>query len=108
MLLSRSLAVVLSASLQLAQAVNIYLSPSPSFLRSTLSLEEASAALSRHLGLEALEPLWGASDLTHSEEVFVGQGFKNSLVVTVDEEDVSGTIFTTHASLCSTINLTSR
>lgn len=105
MLLSRSLAVVLSASLQLARAVNIYLSPSPSSLRSTLSPEEASAALSRHLGLDAFEPLWGASDLTHSEEAFVGQGFKNALVVTVEEKDLPGTIITTHR-LCSKIDLT--
>ncbi|PPQ87474.1 hypothetical protein CVT25_008210 [Psilocybe cyanescens] len=96
MLASCSLAVVLTACLKLTQAVDVYLSPSPSFLHPTLSPEDASAALSRHLGLEAFEPLWDNSELSYSEEFFVGQGSKNALVVTVEENDASGKAFTNH------------
>ncbi|KDR75115.1 hypothetical protein GALMADRAFT_249028 [Galerina marginata CBS 339.88] len=92
MLVPCSLALLFSASFQLTQAVHVYLSPSPSLLRSTLSPEDASATLSRHLGLEAFEPFWDASDLTHIEENFVGQGPKNVLVVTVEESDASAVI----------------
>lgn len=85
-----ALAILLSASLHLAHAVHVYLSPAPYFHRSTLSPEEATTALSRHLGLEAFEPLWDASDLTHTEENFVGQGAKNMLLITMEENDVKG------------------
>jgi len=90
MLAPCSLALLLSAGLQLTHAVHVYLSPAPSLYRSTLSPEEATTALSRHLGLEASEPLWDVSDLTHTQENFVGQGAKNALLVTMEESDVNG------------------
>lgn len=55
-----------------------------------MSPEDASAALSRHLGVEVFEPLRDASDLAHSDDYFVGQGGKNALVLTMDESDVDG------------------
>jgi hypothetical protein len=83
-----SLGILLSAGLQLTHAVHVYLSPAPSLYRSILSPEEATAALSLHLGLEAFEPLPDASDLT--QENFVGQGPKNVLLITMEESDVNG------------------
>jgi len=85
-----SLCLLFSSVLQATQAVDVYLSPAPSHLRSTLSPEDASAALSRHLGVEVFEPLRDASDLAHSDDYFVGQGGKNALVLTMDESDVDG------------------
>jgi hypothetical protein len=85
-----SLGILLSASLQLTHAVHVYLSPAPSLYRSILSPEEATTALSLHLGLEAFEPLRDASDLTHTQENFVGQGAKNVLLITMEESDING------------------
>lgn len=85
-----SLLLVLSAALQLTRAIEVYLSPPSSFLASKLAPEQASAALSRHLGLEAFEPFQDASLWTNSEENFVGQGSKNVLLLTGDQDDVSG------------------
>lgn len=87
-----SLILVLPAALQLVQAIDVYLSPPSSLLRPTLSAEQASAALSRHLGLEAFEPFRDASDWIHHEESFVGQGTKNALILTVDQNDLSGMV----------------
>ncbi|KAF8973020.1 hypothetical protein BDZ97DRAFT_1912616 [Flammula alnicola] len=92
MLAHFSLALLLSAGLQLTEAVHVYLSPAPTFYRSTLSPEDASAALSRHLGLEAFEPFLVASDLSYNEETFVGQGAKNALIVTVEENDAQAIV----------------
>jgi len=90
MLAPFSLGLLLSAGL--SQAVNVYLSPSPNFLRSSVSPADASAALSRHLGLEQFEPLQDASNLGH-EEWFVGQGLKNALLITLEESDVQGPLY---------------
>ncbi|KAF8895742.1 hypothetical protein CPB84DRAFT_1782349 [Gymnopilus junonius] len=76
--------LALSAALQLVQAIDVYLSPPSSLLRSRLSPEQASAALSRHLGLEAFEPF---QEWTHYEESFVGQGLKNALILAIDQND---------------------
>ncbi|KAF8197896.1 hypothetical protein BJ912DRAFT_922624 [Pholiota molesta] len=84
--------LLLSLGLQLTHAVHVYLSPASDFYRSNLSPEDASATLSRHLGLDAFEPLWEASDVSHNEELFVGQGAKNALLVTVEEEDAQAII----------------
>jgi hypothetical protein len=84
--------LLLSLGLQLTHAVHVYLSPASDFYRSNLSPEDASATLSRHLGLDAFEPLWEASDVSHNEELFVGQGAKNALLVTVEEEDAQGNV----------------
>ena len=97
MLAPFSLCLLLSAGL--SQAVNVYLSPSPNFLRSSLSPGEASAALSRHLGLEQFEPLQDAFNLGH-EEWFVGKGSKNALLITLEESDVQGPL---HFGIYSTV-----
>ena len=76
----------------LSQAVNIYLSPSSNFVSSSLSPADASAALSRHLGLERFEPLLDASNLGH-EEWFVGQGPKNALLIALEESDLQGPLY---------------
>ncbi|KAJ7075831.1 hypothetical protein C8R43DRAFT_1054067 [Mycena crocata] len=73
--------------LQAAQAVNVYLYPPQTFLRSKLSPEDASAALSRHLGLEIFEALRDSSSLDYAEESFVGQGPNDVLLLTLDETD---------------------
>ena len=90
MLAPLSLVLLLSASL--SQAIDIYLSPSSNFVRSSLSPADASAALSRHLGLEQFEPLLDASNLGH-EEWFVGQGPKNVLLITLEEGDLQGPLY---------------
>jgi hypothetical protein len=85
-----SLGLLFSASL--SQAVKVYLSPSSSFVGSSLSPADASAALSRHLGLEQFESQLDVSNLGH-EEWFVGQGFKNVLLITMEESDVQGSFY---------------
>ena len=90
MLASLSLGLLLSTSL--SQAVDIYLSPSSNIVRSSLSPTDASAALSRHLGLERFEPLLDVSNLGH-EEWFVGQGSKNALLITMEESDLLGPLY---------------
>lgn len=67
------------------QAVNVYLSPPQPYLASAVSPEYASAALSRHLGLEVFEPFRDVSLLTFDDTHFIGQGEKNAVVVTVEE-----------------------
>ncbi|CAK5265404.1 unnamed protein product [Mycena citricolor] len=81
-----TLAVVL-CGLQAAQAVNVYLYPPQTFLRGEVGAEDASAALSRHLGLEIFEPLRDSSVLDYTEEFFVGKGHSNVLLLTMDHED---------------------
>ena len=91
MLALLSLGLLLSVSL--SQAVDIYLSPSSNFGRSSLSpAADASAALSRHLGLEQFESLLDASNLGR-EEWFVGQGSKNVLLITLEEGDLQGPLY---------------
>ncbi|KAF8160713.1 hypothetical protein B0H34DRAFT_697792 [Crassisporium funariophilum] len=90
MLAHFSLGLLLSAGF--TQAVQVYLSPTPALSRSSLSPEDASAALSRHLGLEAFQPLLDASDIGHQEEWFVGRGSKNALLVTLEDNDVEAVI----------------
>jgi len=75
---------VVLCGLQATQAVNVYLYPPQTFLRSTLAPEDASAALSRHLGLEIFEPL---HDNSYNEESFVGQGPNSALLLTLDDAD---------------------
>lgn len=90
MLAQLSLGLLLSATL--SQAVDVYLSPSSNLFSSSLSPADASAALSRHLGLEQFESLLDASNLGH-EERFVGQGSKNALFITLEESDVQGSLY---------------
>lgn len=84
-----SLAFLLSA-LQLSQAIDVYISPHNSLLRSTLSPQDASSALSRHLGVEVFEPLRDATRGGYNDESFVGKGSYNGLLMTMDEVDVKG------------------
>ncbi|KAF8070447.1 hypothetical protein FPV67DRAFT_1607025 [Lyophyllum atratum] len=81
-----SLGILLSA-LPLSRAIDVYLSPPPPLLRSSLSPQHASAALSRHLGLDVFEPLRDASSPQYNDESFVGKGSTNALLLTIDEED---------------------
>jgi len=71
----------------LSRAVRVYLSP-PSLLPSSLNTEQASFAISRHLGLEEFEPidLLGES-LTDvfNEHQFVGRGSSNAVLLTLDD-----------------------
>ena len=76
----------------LSRAVRVYLSP-PSLLPSSLNTEQASFAISRHLGLEAFEPidLLGES-LTDvfNEHQFVGRGSSNAVLLTLDDVVAKG------------------
>ncbi|KAF5385928.1 hypothetical protein D9615_002269 [Tricholomella constricta] len=86
-----SLAVLLSA-LQFSRAINVYLNPQPTFLRSSMSPQYASGALSRHLGLETFEPFLDASSSQYNEESFVGKGVNNALLLTMDEHDAKAVL----------------
>ncbi|KAJ7091989.1 hypothetical protein B0H15DRAFT_834939 [Mycena belliarum] len=81
-----TLAVVLCGA-HAAQAVNVYLYPPQTSLRTNFGPEDASAALSRHLGLEIFETLRDSSALDYSDEYFVAQGPINALLLTLDEAD---------------------
>lgn len=63
----------------------MYLSPPRTHLKSAMSPEHASAALSRHLGLEAFESFHEVSHLAFDDTHFIGQGEKNAIVVTAEE-----------------------
>lgn len=63
----------------------MYFSPPQPHLTSAVSPEYASAALSRHLGLEVFEPFHDVSLLAFDDTHFIGQGEKNAVVVTIEE-----------------------
>ena len=83
-------ALLLSASAQVAQAVNVYLYPARDFAAGVNSLEDASAAVSRHLGLERFERLVGATNGLTVAEDFVGTGLSDGLLLTLNEQDADG------------------
>ncbi|RDB25224.1 hypothetical protein Hypma_007924 [Hypsizygus marmoreus] len=83
---------LLLSILQFSQAINVYLNPHSSFLRSSLSPNDASSTLSRHLGLELFEPLRDASNAEYNVESFVGQGPSNALLLTMDEADAKAVL----------------
>lgn len=85
-----SLGVLLCGGLQAVQAVRVYMSPAPDFHQASVSPEQASAAVSRHLGLESFESFQEGSPGAYKEESFVGQDARNSLIITVDEADARG------------------
>ena len=87
----KGLFVCLLLPVGLAQAVHVYLSPSPS-LPSKLSAKQASFALSRHLDLESFETLDDDSLVWDGPlyQEFVGQGPKDGLLLTIDESYVYG------------------
>jgi len=71
----------------------VYLNPSPS-IGSSLPPKSASAALSRHLGLEYFESLGDDSELHDSfqQAAFVGQGTGSALLLSIAEEDAADAI----------------
>ncbi|KAJ4488852.1 hypothetical protein C8J55DRAFT_422816 [Lentinula edodes] len=79
----------LLSALQFSLAVDVFLNPSPSLLRTTLSPEDASSALSRHLGLEIFEVLQDQSRPVYNDDSieFVATGLKNALIVTMEHAD---------------------
>lgn len=75
----------------LSQAVHVYLNPCPA-VPSILSPSHASFALSRHLGVEFFESA-GDDDVygdQWNEQIFVGQGSRSGLLLTIDEVDARG------------------
>ena len=89
----KSTAVVLwLVALSRAVQVDVYLSP-PSSLPSSLTPGQASFAISRHLGLEAFEPvdLQGESFTgLFDEQQFVGKGASNAALLSIDENVAKG------------------
>ena len=84
--------VVVLLLVGLSRAVDVFLSP-PSVLPSSLDTEQASFAISRHLGLEAFEPidLQGESFTNvFNEQQFVGRGSSNAVLLTMDEVVAKG------------------
>ncbi|TFK44306.1 hypothetical protein BDQ12DRAFT_717466 [Crucibulum laeve] len=86
-MLARLSLYLLLSGIHISWAIDVYTYPPTSSLHKTLSPEEATAALSRHLGLEAFEPLRDASKASYNEELFVGEGASDTLLLTVEEED---------------------
>ncbi|KAH9948560.1 hypothetical protein B0H21DRAFT_733042 [Amylocystis lapponica] len=75
-------------------AASIYLNP-PQSLPSSLSVSEANAVLSHHLGLEAFESLADHTDLFGGwaqQESFVGSGWGHALLLTISEDDAEAAI----------------
>ncbi len=79
---------LLLTALQPALGIHVYLNPPRLTASSALSPADASAVLSQHLGLESFEPFRDFSSGDY--EPFVGQGAKNSLLLTVEEGDADG------------------
>ncbi|KAF5374564.1 hypothetical protein D9757_010170 [Collybiopsis confluens] len=79
----------LFSALHLTLAVNVYLNPESSSPRGSLSPEDASSALSQHLGLELFEFLQESSSSLYGNGPadFVAIGQKNALIVTMEEQD---------------------
>ncbi|KAK7043213.1 hypothetical protein VNI00_008567 [Paramarasmius palmivorus] len=78
--------------LHIAEAVNVYLSPEPAKLSSQLSPEDASAALSHHLGLEMFEAVPEAMKGVYEQVSFVAQGQRHALLVTIDDADAKDVV----------------
>lgn len=93
---------LLLSTLQLSLAVNVFLNPTPSSsFSSTLSPEDASLALSHHLGLELFEVLQESGPVYVNSPVnFVAVGQNNALVVVMDQFDAKGKISLSRFLLC--------
>ncbi|KAF9462440.1 hypothetical protein BDZ94DRAFT_1309700 [Collybia nuda] len=87
--------VLFLSSLQLSQAINVYLNTQNDFLESTLSPEDASSVLSRHLGVEVFEPFRDASGMEYTGEAFIGQGPVNGLLLVVEDRDAQAILANT-------------
>ncbi|KAF5344000.1 hypothetical protein D9758_012881 [Tetrapyrgos nigripes] len=81
-----SLGVLLS-TLQLSRAINVYLNPQPSNLRQILDVNDASAVISHHVGLEMFESVPDAIRPSFDQTNFVAQGQKSALVLTLEDFD---------------------
>ncbi|KAL0956888.1 hypothetical protein HGRIS_002996 [Hohenbuehelia grisea] len=92
MLLASVFALLVSA--QASVAANVYLIPPGKSSAAPLSPTDASFTLARHFGLEHLEP--EGVTTSFGDEIFVGQGLKNGLLIALQEEDA-------HAVLPSSI-----
>ena len=76
----------------ITRAVDVYLHPASTAV-SSLSASQASAALSRHLGLEYQETLGDDFEMNEGlgrPEAFVGRGPGSALLIGVNEEDAAG------------------
>lgn len=90
----------LLSALQLSSAVDVFLNPTSSLRRTTLSPEDASSALSQHLGLEIFEVLQAQSRPVYNDDSieFVATGLKNALIVTMEHSDAKGDLTFLHCS----------
>jgi len=97
----KGLFICLLLPVGLAQAVRVYLSPSPQ-LPSKLSPKQASFAVSRHLDLESFETFDEDSAVWDAplNQEFIGQGPKDGLLLTIDETYVYGEFLNVRVSLC--------
>lgn len=82
---------LLVASTSLVNAGNIYFYPSrTSAALAVDSLEDATAAISRHLGLDMFESVDHTSNALLIEEEFVAMPIDNYLLLTMDQADAQG------------------
>jgi len=81
---------LLAATAPLVHAGNLYVYPPKSYAVGVNTLEDASAAISRHLGLDRFEQAHQDSKALLVEEDFVGAGVDNSLLLTMSEVDARG------------------
>ncbi|TFK25213.1 hypothetical protein FA15DRAFT_680334 [Coprinopsis marcescibilis] len=88
MLPSLLFGLLLSTSVQISQAVNVYLHPARPFASGLDTLDAASAAVSRHLGLEKFERLGALPNTLVVAEDFVGTGLNDGILLTINEDDV--------------------
>ncbi|KAJ3523885.1 hypothetical protein NMY22_g11239 [Coprinellus aureogranulatus] len=78
---------LLAASSTLVSAGNLYLYPPRSYATGLHSLQDASAAISRHLGLEMFESVNEHSKALQVEEDFVGKPAESYLLLTMSVRD---------------------
>jgi hypothetical protein len=81
---------LLAASATLVSAGNLYIYPPKNYATGLESLEDASAAISRHLGLEIFESVNEDSRALQVEEDFVGKSADSYLLLTMSESDAEG------------------
>ena len=81
---------LLAASATLVGAGNLYIYPPKNYATGLESLQDASAAISRHLGLEMFESVDENSKALQVEDDFVGTSADNYLLLTMSERDAEG------------------
>lgn len=90
---------LLAASTTLVSAGNLYFVPPKSYATGLESLQDASAAISRHLGLEMFESVKDDSKALQVEEEFVGKSSGDYLLLTLSSRDAEG-----ECTQCSELN----